>query len=60
MKDARVTFKGKAQTREDGTRFVSLVEPAARHIDADSMMTVKAVGVAWTALFGHNGRTGGK
>lgn len=56
VKDVRVTFKGKAWTAEDGTRYVALVAPAAHHIDADSMMTVKAVGVAWSALFGHNGR----
>lgn len=55
MKDVRVTFKGKVRTTDDGARYVSLVAPQSHHIDADSMMTVKAVGAAWSALFGHNG-----
>lgn len=57
MKDTRVTFRAKARTDGDtGERYVSLVTPATHHIDGDSMMTAKAVGVAWSDLFGHHGR----
>lgn len=57
MQDTRVTFRAKARTNEDtGERYVSLVSPAEHHIDGDRMVTARAVGVAWTGLFGHHGR----
>lgn len=57
MQDTRVTFRAKAQTDEDtGERYVSLVSPAGHHIDGDSMTTTRAVGMAWSDLFGHHGR----
>ena len=57
MQDTRVTFRAKARTSEDtGERYVSLVSPAGHHIDGDRVVTARAVGVAWTGLFGHHGR----
>lgn len=57
MQDTRVAFLAKARTDEDtGERYVSLVSPAEHHIDGDRMVTARAVGMAWTSLFGHHGR----
>lgn len=56
MRDTVVTFRAKAHTGENGRRYVQLIEPKPHHVDADRMVTARAVSAAWSALFGPNGR----